>query len=230
MPCLKCRNNIDGESITCDGCDRHIHIACSSLNANELKVMTLRGGKRTLKFFCDDCLEGIRMVPKLLQKLDALEEKLNVMITEPKASTPLSEESVACELMERQKRSSNIVIFNMPESDNDVNAAKQVFSNLINRNIDIQTASRVGKKNKRGIRALKVILKDSVTAYELLRCKKDPLKERGIYISADLTPSQRTHLNKVKAELSERKNNGEQNIMLKYVNNIPKIVIKKPLN
>lgn len=230
MPCLKCRSNNEGESIICDGCDRRIHVSCSSLSANEVKVMTLRGGKRTLKFFCDDCLEGIRIVPKLLQKLDALEEKLNQMISEPRDSTPLSEESVTCELMERQKRSSNIVIFNMAESDNDVSAAKEVFTDLINRSIDICSATRVGKKNKRGVRALKVTCKDPATASDLLRCKKDPLKGRNIYISADLTPSQRTQLNVVKAEFLERKNNGEQNIMLKYINNIPKIVVKKPLN
>lgn len=87
------------------------------------------------------------------------------------------------------------------------------------------TFSRVGKKNKRGIRALKVTLKDSVTAYELLRCKKGLLNEQSICVSADLTSFQRTQLNKIKVELLERKNNYEQYIMLKYVNDIPEIVV-----
>lgn len=230
MQCLKCRNNNDGESITCDGCDRKIHLSCSTLNATELKVMTLRGGKRTLKFFCDDCLEGIRIMPKLLQKLDSLEERVNQMVAEPKTLTTLSEDTVACELVERQKRSSNIVIFNMPDSDNDVNAAKEVFTNLVNKRIDIKSATRVGRENKKGLRALKITLQDSIMASEILRAKRDPLKGRNIYIAADLTPCQRAHLNKVKEELLKRKNEGEQNLILKYINGIPKISVAKPLN
>lgn len=50
MPCLKC-NNSDDESITCDGCDRRIRLSRSNLNAIDLKVMTLRGGKHNLKIF-----------------------------------------------------------------------------------------------------------------------------------------------------------------------------------
>ncbi|CAH2021131.1 unnamed protein product [Acanthoscelides obtectus] len=33
-------------------------------------------GKRLLKFYCDDCLLGIRLVPKLNQKVDNLIEEL----------------------------------------------------------------------------------------------------------------------------------------------------------
>lgn len=230
MSCLKCRNDHDGDSITCDGCDRRIHVVCSNLNPNELKVMTLRGGKRTLKFFCEDCLEGIRIIPKLLKKLDTLEEKFNQMVTGPSTQSQIQEDTITGELLERQKRCTNIVLFNLPVSDNDVNSAKLIIKDLINRDVSVRSAVRVGKSNKNGIRALKVALQDSTIVSDILRSKKDPLKRKNIYISADLTSTQRSQLNRTKEELLTRKNNGEQNLKIKYINGVPKIIEINSLN
>lgn len=236
MSCLKCRNHIADESVSCDSCERQIDIKCSNLNPQELKVMTLRGGKRTLKYYCEECLEGIRIIPKLLQRMDAFEEKLDKLRSNSfdVTNNPKSvEHTITEELMERQKRSCNIVIFNLKEtngeSDADIAVAKQILEDLINSEILIQSALRVGKKNKNGNRALKVSLDNSVTAATIIQAKKDKLKGKHIYISADLTQSQRFNLQELKKELDTRKNSGETNLIIKYINGVPKIV-NRPLN
>lgn len=231
MSCLKCRNDIGNEDrISCDGCERQTHVKCSSLNANEIKVMTLRGGKRTLKFYCDDCLEGIRLVPKLLQKIDSLEEKLNQLTDASVTLTPAAnEEEITGEIMERQRRSCNVIIFNMDENGDDITKVNKIFNDLINEDVSVQTAVRVGKKNKSGFRALKISLKDPVIASKIIRAKRTPLKSQNIYISADLTTNQRASLRKIQTDLEARKNNGEDGLVIKYVNGLPTIV-KKSLN
>lgn len=45
-----------------------------------------------------------------------------------------------------------------------------------------------------------------------------------MFLSSDKTPKEMQYYKEVKKELEERKNNGEENITIKFVNNIPKIV------
>lgn len=52
------------------------------------------------------------------------------MMTESKVLIPISKDTLACELVEDQKRISNIY------NDNDGNAAKQVFPRFIHKRIE----------------------------------------------------------------------------------------------
>lgn len=227
MSCIKCKVSDDEEKISCDGCNRHIHVACAGLNTHELKVMTLRGGKRTLKFYCDECLEGVRVIPKLLNKIDILEEKINMLSNQNVLDNNLPNETLLVEeIMERQNRASNILIFNLTESNQDNTKAEEILSDLIQENVTITEYARIGKKNKKGIRALKIRLPKQSIATKIITAKKDRIKDKNIYISADLTKCQRTHLNKLKEELRTRRENGEDDIVIRYVKGTPKIVQK----
>lgn len=227
MSCIKCRASDDNEKISCDGCDRQIHVACAGLNTHELKVMTLRGGKRTLKYYCDECQQGVRLVPKLLNKIDALEERINMLSNQTVMNTDSRTENLFVEeLMERQSRASNILVFNLPESNQDNNNVEKILYDLIQENVTITESARIGKKNKKGIRALKITLPNQSVATKIITAKKDKIKPKNIYISADLTKSQRDHLNNLKEELRTRRENGEEDIVIRYVKGTPKIVNK----
>ncbi|KAG5873467.1 hypothetical protein JTB14_007861 [Gonioctena quinquepunctata] len=82
MSCIKCNVANNEPSLNCDSCERIVHVNsdCSGLNASELKVKTLKG-KRTLRFLCEECLMGVRLVPKLMKKIDDLQEEVNKLKT-----------------------------------------------------------------------------------------------------------------------------------------------------
>lgn len=231
MSCLKCHVSNNNDNISCDGCSRIIHTDCAGLNTHELKVMSLRGGKRTLKYYCSDCEEGIRIIPKLLKRIDELEERINLVSqnsTNP--VNPSINDSIAQELLERQKRSNTVVIFNLPEENNDQNDAQLILNELTNGRIAIVKSGRFGKRNRNGHRAMKITVESHEVASKIITANKNCLKGRNIYISADLTRYQRDSLNQLKKELATRTANGEENLVIKYVNGIPKITSKNSLN
>lgn len=234
MECIKCKTANSEPHITCDSCERAVHTQCSGLNATELKVMSLRG-KRGLRFYCEECELGVKLVPKLIKKLDELQTeveqlKAQMLSFSPQDNTtqiPLipdtHSEQLANEVIERQKRTNNIVIFNLPEnSESDLSKVQEVFNTLVNRNFAIQSILRVGKKNRNGHRALKVTLNNGDEARKIITSDKKPLSEKQIYVSADLTPAQISHLKAMRQEVESRKENGE-NVTIKYVKGVPQI-------
>lgn len=48
-------------------------------------------------------------------------------------------------------------------------------------------------------------------------------KFKNVFLVSDKIPRQLDHYNKLKHELDRRKNNGETNLVIKYIDGIPKI-------
>lgn len=132
------------------------------------------------------------------------------------------------EMTERQKRSNNLMVFNLPEinEQDDLERANSLISNLIGAPIVIASASRIGKRNKNGHRSLRLTLQSPYVVHQVLRSKKKLDRSQMIYLEADLTSDQRTELNNLKNELKLRQRNGEKNLFLKYINGIPKLSTK----
>lgn len=223
MKCIKCNIADNKTHVKCDGCERPVHSECSGLNASELKVMGLKGA-RSLKFFCDDCLTGLRMVPQLIKKVDDLRLELDALKRDGSGNIVVnSNDTVLAELQERQKRENNIMIFNLLEEGDDVGKVKEIFRILTKEDINMSKTIRVGKPNKNGIRALKIVLENPADAVKILKAKKGALKGRKIYVNADLTPMQYGNLKKLRDEVDNRKQNGE-NVILRYIKGVPQIV------
>lgn len=106
---------------------------------------------------------------------------------------------MAEELLERHKRSNNIVIFNFPAND-----SLKLLSDITDRNINILKSARVGKTNKNGHKSLKVTLSNYDDIDNALKAKI-ALGRKNIYINADLTHCQRINLKELKMELESRK-------------------------
>ncbi|KAG5863687.1 hypothetical protein JTB14_028364 [Gonioctena quinquepunctata] len=86
-------------------------VSWSGLGGSELKVMELKT-RRKLQFFCDDCL---KILPTLLAKIEKLTLEVEALRMQPNRAN--NEETFFVELSERQKRMCNVMFFNLPEKD-----------------------------------------------------------------------------------------------------------------
>lgn len=226
-----------GKFMKCDSCSRNLHKECSGLNSAEVKIMELRS-KRSLKFYCDDCSSGFQQVPKLLKMVDELKVQLdsikvkleNISVQNSNSNTEFEMDAVIEELYDRQKRANNIIIFNLqenPTSAADIDSIKEVLSDIVPDPITVLSASRMGRANKNGNRALKVTLSNNETVMNIIKNRSRMKRERKVFINVDLTPSQRDKYRKLEEQLKQRIHNGEQNLVIKYVRGVPQIITRK---
>jgi PHD-finger len=149
MECIKCKVSDNDAIIQCDGCNRYIHTECSELNASELKVMGLKG-KRLLKFYCEDCTFGVRLVPELIKKVDDLQREIMQLAAQSKNNgcSTFTEDVVIAKIQERYRRSKNVVMFNLLEMRNgDLNSVKEVVRTITNEDPNIEKIpSEIWKK------------------------------------------------------------------------------------
>nr|CAI5855667.1 unnamed protein product [Callosobruchus analis] len=104
--------------LSCDGWERPIHHDRSNLSASDLKVMALRS-KRMLRFYWDDCLTGVKLVPTLIKKVDDLTKEVEKLKNSPvPAITSADYEELLREMEDRNSRKQNIIIYNLPETPN----------------------------------------------------------------------------------------------------------------
>lgn len=141
------------------------------------------------------------------------------------------EHDVIEELMDRQVRSNNVILFNLPENenDNDLENIKYIFTNL-NENIGDFKFSRLGR-TKSTIhdrpRPIKIRLTEQSDVFSILRAQKilkNSTKWSNIHFSSDKTTKQRNEMANLRNTLQNRREKGEQNLIIKYVKGIPKII------
>lgn len=127
------------------------------------------------------------------------------------------------ELQERQIKSKNIMLFNVPENGDDKSDIAAIFGVLCNNPPATVQFSRVGKKNSKGARALKITLNSHEDTLVLMRCRRK-LKGKNIYLNLDLTRKQQEIDKRVWTEFRDRTSKGENDIQVKYIRGVPKIV------
>ncbi|KAJ3650228.1 hypothetical protein Zmor_021927 [Zophobas morio] len=143
----------------------------------------------------------------------------------------LSDGKILEEVEERQFRSHNIIISNLPESQEESNEKKAADDrnkvvNLISATgigeTEILKTVRIGKISNKP-RLIKVTLSSSVIVREIVTKYQT---RNGIYVNRDLTKMQQDVAYKTRKEFKERVNKGEKNISLKYYNSVPKNVTR----
>lgn len=167
----------------------------------------------------------------------------SVAVTQPTDANPTNPSSNICDLLteieERKLRARNVILFNVPESTSELTSinisddVNKVTSAL--KNIDISfnphdiKIFRLGmKKVANRCRPIKLEFKEEHSVRTILinnKKFKDGIKARN-----DQTSQQRKHLMILRDELESRKTNGESNLTIKYINNLPKIVNILPKN
>lgn len=158
-------------------------------------------------------------------KMEQLEVKLSKFELNHTSSTSLNQEKILAEIVDRQSRNCNIILFNLPETQS--NADDKLSVSNIFRNIDVIidpiNVLRLGKlpNKNRPIRATLPTPQDVFVILKNKRKLKNLDAFKNITVSSDRTMLQRNHLKTVIDELNARKNAGENDIFIKYINNLP---------
>lgn len=243
--CFKCNIDLtDSEKyVSCDGCRQKFHYGCTDLTPSEIRVIELKT-KRSLKYFCEACQEGLRLIPILKKRIDVLEQRLelleadikkkstSVAVDQSLQQTPLnpnpSGENIMTEIFERQKRVNNIMIFNfnLPTEGSDTAQVATLLTELCDHPVEVSRVTKLGKPNRNGHKPLKVILSDTQLVHMVLKNRYKVLTSRQIYIEADLTPLQLSELKSKREELRTRRANGEVDLVLRYTKGQPSIISK----
>uniref|UniRef100_A0A1B6KAJ5 PHD-type domain-containing protein n=1 Tax=Graphocephala atropunctata TaxID=36148 RepID=A0A1B6KAJ5_9HEMI len=145
------------------------------------------------------------------------------------------------EVMDRTDRSQNVLLFKVPESksfdakkkrSHDVRMLFKLFSLTP---IEYQTFSfhRLGKPHSSNPRPIKVAFHDSKTARAFIRHFSQDIVANAdkslaeVTVSHDRTPQERDNLNQLRKTLEDRIKNGERDLTIKFINNVPQIVKKQ---
>ena len=127
------------------------------------------------------------------------------------------------EQMEKVQRKKNVVVYNLPESEEeqardrykeDEIACRKIFEVMEMENIEQKQLIRLGKREEHKIRPVLVKLKDEEAAKDVLvRAKRLRFSEQyaGVFISKDLSRAEREREKNLRKELKElRKNETEE--------------------
>lgn len=253
--CNHCNTNLETEKeIKCDLCGLYYHVKCTKLTWGETAL--LKSKERNLSYLCNKCkivtkFDLINEINVLKQTVSELQEQVkelkeiknnkSISTVQHLSSNPITDQNdVINELIERENRANNLVLFNIDDpicdnenekTEDDIRKVHSVLSLL---NVKIDTGlkiRRLGKiiENKR--RPIKITLPSKEDALNAVKQRKK-LKnlEDKVFVSLDLTPTQRDYYKKVKEELTERCNNGDVDLYIKYINYIPVIAKKVKIN
>lgn len=169
-------------------------------------------------------------VVALKGRVDKFESQVN---TVPSVAAGTSVEPAISEIQEREKRACNVLIFGIEErteKSREERLSKEIESvrNLLSQStIDVSPdgvrVHRLGAYSAEKRRPIRVEFPERGLALRVLKCKSK-LDSNGVYIKSDKTNAQRKYLKQIVEELNERKTKGEENLRIKYINNVPKII------
>lgn len=226
--------------IKCCVCKKTFKHSCVNINLDELHI--LNDTNKGYDWSCVNCrdfgneLKGLKaLILKLQNDILALKSDHSDNSSSVKHD---DFEEILEEINQRNIRKSNLVIFGVKEQDQElpvstrIESDKTVVVNImeaIDSNLNVQNIKpiRLGSFNTGKNRPIKITLDDENLVHNVIR-KANVLKKNMLYksisISFDRTPRQLECYRKIRKELKEREDAGEQNLKIKYVKGIPKIV------
>ncbi|KAL4083401.1 hypothetical protein QTP88_028724 [Uroleucon formosanum] len=257
MNCSKCSCKLSERDkiIKCVNCVNSYHVACSSL-ANVNDEIFIKKSESWACYVCE-AVKLVREIKKSVSKHDSLLSELNKKLDEVsnqlrdletriialenrmdqfdsrlsnvESLRSKSDESLISEMLDRQSRARNLIIFNLPESNNshspeeDKLLVKSVLDTL-SPNLGTATVFRLGHKSDEP-RPVKVTLLEVSDDFTVLK-NKHKLRTsdfNSFRITPDRTAMQRYQLREVLSKLEQRKAAGESNLVMKFVKDIPTI-------
>lgn len=146
-------------------------------------------------------------------------------------------DAIINEISDRQKREKNLIIYKLKEEDGtptekraaDLLTVKEIIKTISpDIHVDSIKTYRLGKSNNNKHAPVKVILSSRDDVLSILKNKKK-LKDSNykVNISTDQTKMQQEYFNKLNNQLSERKQNGESGLYIRYINGVPTITQSK---
>lgn len=180
-------------------------------------------------------------INNLALQYEVLNTKFNSVEAEIEAAkliAPISTEELIFETIDRQSRMFNVLLYNLPETQNDAANATTDSTTVENIHdfLGVRAkpiaVTRVGKFNANATRyrPLRLRYSSPEDTFELFKCQKklrmnSAFKE--LRIASDRTKQQQDHMAYLRQELRGRRSNGEQGLIIKYIRGIPLIVNKR---
>ena len=149
-------------------------------------------------------------------------------------------EEIISEINERNLRKKNVIFFNVGEQsstlskDDRINKERSDISEIVNTicpeiHTDNISFHRLGKfnANSNKPRPIKITFPNQDPVHKLIK-NASKLKQNNTFkkvsIVFDRTPKQTSYYQELKQQLADREERGEQNLKIKYVQGMPKIV------
>ncbi|KAF5294654.1 hypothetical protein FQA39_LY02786 [Lamprigera yunnana] len=201
----------DSNAVKCSKCGLLYHPSCAKrakINADGWVSFCCYSTAADEVNEVNDLDENSRVLFKLIEaKFNGLEVKFNGLDSKID-NTLITVKEKLCELDDRV----------LKLEDNNVYLLENVISEINKRN---------SKKFKSGVdRPLKVVFPNKDCLHWFFHHKKMIIEKskKSIIITGDLTNAQRDFRNKVLSEIKLRREKGEDNLFMKYINGIPTIV------
>ncbi|KAJ3664459.1 hypothetical protein Zmor_000022 [Zophobas morio] len=246
--CSVCGYPAVKKRIFCQDCGGWSHVSCAEkkkcCEQNVLIPVPDDDDKIPAKFLLETINElsaTVHGMKKVIEELITENKKLRVEIEDMRGKkresniemSRVDDDAVVEEAMDRIYRSNNVIVqcLQEPHGDDvqrkraDEDAVKNLIGPVIEGNQEYQILSviRLGKPNQERSRMVKVVLNSSAVVKKLVRHRFS----NNIFCNVDLTPRQQTKAYAIRKEFRSRRNNGEEDIRLKYTNGVPKIVSTK---
>lgn len=254
--CDKCEVQVaDLDRICCDQCSKCFHPICAGLSRQE--AICIKAKDRKISFYCDKCKSLINSITNLNAIVVELKDQIDKLNTDfkdlktkfdsqktaidkdaVKTQTASGDINMIAELMEevneREIRSKNVLIFNMPESlkttkderhEDDALRATNIITTCSSVDISNLRTYRLGKYNASRNRPMKVIMESRSDVIKVLQNKRK-VNIDNVKIGPDQTKMQQKHFKDLANQINELKRNGVTNKIIKYINGIPRIVTK----
>lgn len=106
---------------------------------------------------------------------------------------------------------------------------KTILSDIYPLHPEPEKIMRLGKYDGKKTRPVKVCFSTSGTAKVILKNKLN-CKDKNIKIYSDQTPNQKLDMENLREELRQRKEKGENDLIIKYIKGVPKIIKPQPKN
>lgn len=193
-----------------------------------------------MKYICIFCEQGVYQIPTLVSMISDLKEEIRKLkdsqLSYESNKPPAATEEIIGEMLERNKRSANMIIFGSEKKFS--SKAEQVLHgeglvrdvlnecNITDDNIEPIRLGKFDPSRQVRRRPIKVKLSSrDVVKRVLRRFNKFKSNEKfaGLSVNSDRTPRQLAYFKSVRSELNVRMNNGESNLKIKYINGVPTI-------
>lgn len=165
----------------------------------------------------------------LESELILLRDKLDKLEKSTKMIPQSYNNDVFTEVKDRLSREKNILVFNVPEEDDQLlNIGVDLLKDLSLPNIKITRSKRLGTISSKN-RPILLELDSPFHVHEVLKSKtklRSIDRWRQVSISEDKTITQRIYMKQLRSELLKKRELGENNWFIKYNRGIPSLVQK----
>lgn len=169
---------------------------------------------------------------QLMGEIQKLKEATTTRVGVNGSDLPV--EPAVQEMMEREARASNLLVFGVRESDgenreqrtkNEKETVRKIIGTVC-RGFETMNLKifRIGKYAEGKPRPVKIVFPSKEEALQVFKLRRNLPDKEGVYIKRDQTQNQRLYLKQVLAELEDRKKKGQQDLTIRYINSVPKIM------